>query len=162
MKRLEIEGSVHLYYAYGFVMVFDKSEPTPQARWIQQHENQGFARRERSVMFSTLRQEGKATVNAFEGWPVDLGQGSRIIAVPLKVLSGELSIQGPEEWPEARYVKVAPGVNTVILSQRIDEVTDQLVLDFFIDAIATENSKILKAGGLHNIPSVLLETAEPV
>lgn len=162
MKKIEIEGSVLLHYAYGLVMVFDQYETVPQAHWTQQHQDQGFARRERSVLFSTLRQEGKARVNAFEGRPNDLNQGDRIISVPLQILSGKLNIQGLEEWPIKRSVKVSPGVNTVILSQRIDEGTDELVLDFFIDMLATDTSRILKADRSLNVPPVLLETAGSV
>jgi hypothetical protein len=162
MKKIEIAGSTELHYAYGLIMVFDRCETKPHARWTQQHEDQGFARRERSVLFSTLRQEGLARVSAFEGWPEDLNQGARIIQVPLNISSGNLNVQGLEEWPIERSMKVKSGLNTVVLSQRIDPATEQLVLEFYIDPVATESSKILKAGGLVKIPPELLETTDPI
>jgi hypothetical protein len=163
MKKIDLEGSRLLHYAYGLVMVFDATEKAPQARWTQQHEDQGFARREHSVLFATLKQEGKAIVNVFNGWPNDLSQSSRVIAVQLSLSSALLNIRGLEEWPIDRFVRLVPGSYTVILSQRLDKNTGQLILDFFVDSLCeTRNSRVLKADEALKVPGVLLETADPV
>lgn len=143
-------------------MVFDSSEKKPEVHWTKQHQDQGFARRELSVHFSTLEQEGKANVKVFYRRSCDPSQGTRIIAVPLNVPSGELNIQGLEEWPIDRFLTIDPGSYVVTLSQRIDHATDRLILDFFIDPAETQRSQIIKGDELLRIPNVLLETADPV
>jgi len=162
MKRLELDGPPVLNYAYGLLMVFDSCEKSPQSRWTQQHEQQGFARRESSVHFATLNQEGRASVEVFDGEPDSPHKGGRIIYVPMKLPSGQMNIQGPEEWQIERFVRVAPGEYTVTLSQLIDQETRELILDFFLSLSSTPESRILRADEMLKPPDVPLETADPV
>jgi hypothetical protein len=160
LQPLQITGPEIVRFSYHQVVVFDDSESVPGSLWNDEHWNQGFARREKTVSFSTLEQAGKATLKVLLGWPDDLQTAERVVAVPLQVPSGTLHIEGPEEYPTSRAVSVEPGIYMVALAQRTDE-TGRLTFELFLDKRTENRSRILKADGALNPAEPLLETAEP-
>jgi len=160
-KEITLEGPPILDYSGHVVCVYDAAEQNPEIRWLPEYTKQGFARRERTIQFVLLEDAGIALVTVFSGWPEDIGSATRAIAVPLEATTGEVHIEGLEEWPEERYVKVVPGRYTVVLLQRMDQEGNQLVLDFFLDSErVSQESLILKADERLRIPTMLLENAE--
>lgn len=117
LKKLTIIGPEILDYSYGQMMAFDSSETLPGSHWTQQHYDQGFVRRQLSVAVRTLTEYGSATVSAFLGEPMSLEAYSRAISVPIEIPSGLLHLEGPDEYPNKRSVKVIPGCYFLLFCQ---------------------------------------------
>lgn len=160
-RPLQLHGSPSVRYSFNQVVFFDDSEGAPGSSWTEEHWRQGFARRETVVAFATIRQAGIALLNACYGSPDDSEPFERLISVPLRLPTGKLRIEGPEEYPIDRFIELPPGEYVVILGQRFGA---HQALDFhlFVDAARGRNSsQILKADQVLDPPPVLLESADP-
>jgi hypothetical protein len=141
--------------------MFDESEEAPGSLWTEDHWSQGFVRREKTVAFATIDQAGLAVIRVLAGVPSNVEPYQRAICVPLRLPTGRLRIEGPEEYPVERFVEVEPGDYVALLGQRFDA-GGVLVLDLFIDsARGRANSEVVKADPLLKVRPELLESAEP-
>jgi Competence protein J (ComJ) len=160
-KMAALLGPDKMYFSYNQFMVYDSGEKLPGSDWKDEHVSQGFARREFSIGFGTLLQFGHASVRVFIGSPAGIEEYERVVSVPLNVKSGDIRIEGPEEYPVERKILVSPGWYQVIVAQiaKSDEVEQ---IDIYLKSISSDSggsSVILADEGL-NPPKILLESAE--
>jgi hypothetical protein len=143
-QPIELVGSSVVRYSYNQIMVYDSSEKTPGCLWTHQHWRQGFARRDTTICFSTLNQAGKAHLSIVNS-AGDVPGVLRAIRSSLKCSSGKMRIEGPDEFPVERFVKVIPGVYSVTFSQRLDDEGELSVYISFDRVERMSASQILKA-----------------
>jgi len=161
IESLELSNTNTMQYSYGQFLVYDQYESEPGSLWSDQHIAQGFVRRRRALGVSTLTQHGKATVRTFLGSPDGLNGYDRVISVPIELASGILCIEGPEEYPIQRSIKVIPGSYRLVAAQTQVSETE-LNIDVYIDHLVETDpkSKILKADELIQVSGPLLETGD--
>lgn len=140
-------------------MVYDKDIELPGCDWTEEHAAQGFARRESAVNFNTLLDFGYAdatvSIGAYEPQP----EHERAVSVPFLVTSGEVLVEGPEEFDVARSVALPPGNYRLIAAQYVSG--EEEVIDLFFEPLhkSAEQSSILVADEALNPAMPLLETA---
>jgi len=157
-QSLTLIGASIIRYSYNQILVFDSLESTPGCQWSDAHWQQGFARRNSIVSFATLDQAGTAALSIVE----DAGQEEgvvRAIQTSLDVPSGKVCIEGVDEYPISRYVKLIPGVYRVTASQRRDSSRLAIFLSFSHSSQFVP-SLIIKADSLLNPRGELLETSD--
>ena len=96
------------------------------------HVAQGFARRQFTVNFCTLLECGIANLRVFLGLSSVLDEYERVLAVPLHVESGHVSIEGPDEGPYLRKVNLPPSWYKLYSAQSVIDCTTE-TLDLFFD-----------------------------
>jgi len=162
--------SPDLYFSYSQFMVFDASVKLPGCDWTDAHISQGFARRHGVVAVSTLLEFGTArvAVTLAAPDPHSLQAYTRVIAVPLAVTSGTLSIQGPEEDAGTRQVRVAKGHYRATIAQVVrdaehgddeDEKEDIRIWFEKVDVPVMRSRLLVMDDGL-DPPTPLVETAD--
>jgi hypothetical protein len=152
--------SPRLYFSYSQFMVYDPSAGLPGCVWTEKHSNQGFARRESTVNFSTLIEFGFADVVVHRGaYQLDPKHG-RVIAVPFLITSGRILVEGPEEIDSERSIALTPGNYRLVAAQCVIS-EEKEAIDLFFEALAEplSGSAILVGGEKLNPPKSLLEVA---
>lgn len=152
--------SPRLYFSYSQFMVYDQSVQLPGCAWTDEHSAQGFARRESTVNFNTLLEFGYADVTVRRSAYQPSAEHDRVIAVPFRVASGEVLVEGPEEMDVERAFTLPPGNYRLVAAQRVTG-DEEEVIDLFFEPLAEllERSAILLADDALNPPTPLLETA---
>jgi len=153
--------SPRLYFSYSQFMVYDGSVQLPGCDWTEEHTAQGFARRESVVNFNTLLEFGYADV-VVNREAYELQQGyQRVIAVPFRVTSGKVVVDGPEETAVERSVSLPPGQYRLVAAQHITGEEEEAI-DLYFEPLtkALERSTILVADHALNPPTPLIETAK--
>ena len=150
-----------MYVSYGQFMIFDEAVELPGCVWTPRHARQGFARRHSVVNVSTLLDHGHAALRVQEGPMAHLPGVTRAIAVPFKVQTGAVRIEGPEELEVRQVVRLHPGHYCLTVAQSISS-DGELTVDLWFDPVATEMSvsKILVAADALSSEYPLDETAE--
>jgi len=152
--------SPRLYFSYGQFMVYDETVRLPGLAWTPPHSAQGFARRESVVNFATPVQFGWADVIVREDVYQPSDEYDRVVAVPFRVTTGRVIVEGPEEWTRERNFALPPGDYRLVAAQRVmgDE---EEVIDLFFEALTKplQRSEVLVADEEMNQPTPLLETA---
>jgi hypothetical protein len=153
--------SGRFYYSYSQFMVFDRSVKLPGCAWTDAHFLQGFARRDQNVCFGTLSEFGHADLNVYLAPYETRDEYERVVEVPLKVLSTEIAISGPEEYPEKYVAQVTAGDYRLVSAQATVR-EDLETIDLYLERLAfpLAGSRIIVADGALRPPSPLLETAE--
>jgi len=156
----KIALSPRLYLSYGQFMVYDKNVQLPGCAWTDEHSRQGFARRESVANFRALIDFGHADVQvSLDAYEPRL-EYERVIAVPFKVTSGEVIVEGPEETEPGRAFALTPGDYRLVAAQYATGDEEEAV-DLFLSP-ATEppqRSAILVADKALSPPSPLIEAA---
>jgi hypothetical protein len=153
--------SPRLYFSYNQFMVYDHSVRLPGCDWTEEHTAQGFARRESVVNFNTLLEFGYADV-AVSREAYQLQQEyERVIAVPFRVTSGKIVVEGPEETTVERSIILPPGHYRLVAAQHATG-EDEEAIDLYFEQLpkALERSAILVADGALNPSTPLIETAK--
>ena len=91
---------------------------------------------------------------------MDIAKYERVVSVPLNVKSGDIRMEGPEEYPVERKVLVPPGWYQVIVAQNAQgDETEQV--DVYLQAILSDSggSAVILADEGMRPPKVLLESA---
>jgi hypothetical protein len=149
-----------LYFSYSQFMVYDQSVQLPGCAWTDEHTDQGFARRDSTVNFNTPLEFGYADVSISQGAYEPREEYRRVIAVPFRVTSGTVIVEGPEETKPERSFPLPAGNYRLVAAQCVTG--DELeAIDLFFEPLAKplERSVILVADDALNPPAALLETA---
>jgi hypothetical protein len=150
-----------MYFSYGQFMIYDKDVALPGCAWTDQHSDQGFARRESVVSFGTLLDFGYADVVAHLGAYQPAEEYERVIAVPFRVTSGEVIVEGPEETAPERTFALPPGHYRVVAAQyALSDDEETIDLSFEPVEAPLGRSTVLVADDNLNPPTPLVETAE--
>jgi len=155
--KIQFDGPKKLYFSYSQVLVYDKNEMQPGSIWTDGHFLQGFVRRERSIGIGTLIDHGNADISVYSNINIDDSKYSRIVSVPITVDSGRICLEGPEEYPIDRSIKVVPGKYRVVAAQLLQD-DSQLSIDFYISKLINgeDTSEIIKhESDLGDIVSIL-------
>ena len=150
-----------MYFSYGQFIVYDDGEALPACLWKQAHVNQGFARRESTVCFRTLLEFGLADLNVVIGcFNLDRAY-ERIIAVPVRVTTGRVMVEGPEEIKFRPPIALAAGNYRVVAAQLVKSETEEAI-DVYFEALQQplRQSQIILADEDLLVEGDLLETAE--
>ncbi|WP_394840666.1 NucA/NucB deoxyribonuclease domain-containing protein [Pendulispora brunnea] len=141
----EIALSRRMYFSYNQFMIFDSGEKQPGSDWTDEHVQQGFIRRAHTVSFGTICEFGDAELRVFCRAFEHISNYDRAIEVPLHVVSGRISIEGPEE-DERPGVDLAEGHYRITVAQRLVK-EEHEEIDVFIEPAAgpVEKSRILIA-----------------
>jgi hypothetical protein len=137
--------------------VFDASARIP-CTWTETHAAQGFARQASTASF--LVSFGvEADVTVREAAFVSQGLHARVIEVFMRLPTGQLVIEGIEEFRTGRFVAVPTGVYKVVVAQGPRDMAERLEIDIFLErAVALAPSRILVTDGI--VPVVLADWAE--
>jgi hypothetical protein len=158
---MNVELSPELYFSYSQFVVYDREIDSRACDWTSEHCRQGFARRDHTVAVGTLLEFGHAAVRVCFGHPKSLDEYERVIAVPLVIESGWLAVDGVEEHPIDRMIKITPATYRTIIAQRVvDDEREQI--DIFLDSYdgRTIQSEILVADDDLDPPERLVETSQ--
>lgn len=141
-------------------MVYDQSVRLPGCAWTDQHTAQGFARRESTVNFNTPVEFGYADVTVSRSSCEPREENDRVIAVPFRVASGKVVVEGPEETTPERSFELPPGDYRLVAAQRVIA-DDEESIELFFEPLAKplQHSVVLVADEGLNPPVSLLETA---
>lgn len=153
--------SPDLYFSHSQFFLFDNSLESPACDWTEEHSRQGFARRSSSIAVGTLLEFGSAIVNVEFGAPDSFKDYERVIAVPFEMVSGELSINGPDEYPLRRTYSVPRGSYRVIVAQRV-VANDREEINISLESLTKPlaRSAIIVADAQLSPPDDLVETAD--
>ena len=177
-RLLPDEGAgVWVHFSHGSFTINDSAVPFALFKTGPGHANQGFARTESQVMFSTMLEYGRVLLNVYLGPYMPSETYDCVIEVPLRVDSGQVVMSGgPSDLPEGRTVKLPPGDYRLTCAQRVlggeddpnPDTRNRIVMDLFFEpaAEAAKTSRILVdkalvAGGLQP-PDPLIETVEVI
>jgi hypothetical protein len=158
-QPVHLTGPDVLRYSYNQFFVYDSLEKAPGCLWTNHHWRQGFARRDSTICFSTLNQAGKARLSIVDS-AAEVTGTVRAIRAGMQCPSGKARIEGPDEYPIERFVRLSPGDYSVTLSQRIDTETGLWLYLSFDQAERVIPSQILKADALLEQSIIPLETAD--
>lgn len=161
VSQLKIEGPSELNFSYSHITAYDDTTEASGVAWTPVHVDQGFARLETAVSFSTILEFGKASVRVFEGSLQSPINYNRIISVPLKLVSGEMRVDGPEEFWVERRIILKDGIYLVTLAQKVTGERSE-AMDIFLEASDEwpGRSRIVLADDRLKPPTVLVETAQ--
>jgi len=146
------------YYSYGTLNLMDVSnEDMPE--WTNQHQEQGFARLNACVVFSTIRTDGIARIRVFKDIPCSLDKYTRVIRTSLQSNSGEIKCWGVED--DGFRCDVGVGFHDVYFAVRYDG-GERFCFDLYIDkpCESAHPSEILVRDDLLTRQGPLLETAD--
>jgi hypothetical protein len=152
--------SPSLYFSYNQFLIYDSDVKLPGCEWTAAHSAQGFARRESVVCFSTLLEFGNANVvvscSVFESRQ----EYERAIAVPFRITSGKVIVEGPDESDVDRSVAVPSGDYRLVAAQYVTG-DDEEAIDLFFELLpeSLKKSSVLVLDEALNPPQVLIETA---
>ncbi len=150
-----------LYFSYGQFMVYDQIVKLPGLDWTDEHYDQGFARRDSVVGIRTLDDFGHADVRASDSMYVANDVYTRVIAIPFRVVTGTVVVEGPEEMSDARSIQLAPGNYRLVICQTaIDENLEAIDLYFEPLQQPAPCSEIIVRDSALNPPFALIETAD--
>ncbi len=157
--RADIGVSPTLEFSYSQFFVYDAGLKNPACEWTEAHSRQGFARREGVVAVGTLLEFGKADVALAFGRP-SLEAYERAIAVPLEINSGAIAIDGPEETPGPRKIRVENGHYRATIAQKRSDDTEEIIKIWLekVD-VPLRRSELLVVDDRLDPPIRLLETA---
>lgn len=149
-----------LYFSYSQFMVYDKSVQFPGCDWTAEHMLQGFARRESSVNFNTPLEFGYANIAISHEACQLRPEYQRVIAVPFRVTSGKVVVEGPEETIVERSVSLPLGNYRLVAAQYVTG-HDREIIDLYFEPLSRslEQSAILVADEALSPPTPLIETA---
>jgi hypothetical protein len=154
------------YFSYNQFMVYDASVRLPGCDWTDEHSAQGFARRESTVNFGTILEFGRADLVVTCGAYQPREEYQRVIAVPFRVTSGNVIVEGPEEIETERKIELQPGNYRLIAAQRVtadfgEEKEEGESIDLFFELLPKplERSAILVGDEGLNPPASLVENA---
>lgn len=166
---VQLIGKQQLEFSYSQFLVYDDLEFQPGCDWQQGHVDQGFARRDAVVSFGTLLEFGHARLSVYAGAYRRQEDHARVIAVPFRAKSGEVRIEGPDEGPDERIVRLVPGCYRVTAAQMVLQNDEQNMvfeegIDIFFEWLEepAQNSEVIVADEALNPPDVLLEHADPI
>lgn len=169
MNDSEIVLNPELLFAYSQFYVYDRPTRSTIPQWTDGHVKQGFTRGPRGIAVGTLMEWGEATVRVHFAAPVSLDGFERVIAVPIEIASGELRVDGPEEYEFDRGCALARGHYRLVIAQRLldcDEENDwgQEDIHLFLERrdAPLEHSEILIADPAFDPPDPLIETGDHV
>jgi hypothetical protein len=153
--------SATIYFSYSQFQVFDSSVKLPGCAWTEGHYMQGFARRDLNVSFGTMLEFGHGDVAVHLGPYQGEDYHERVIEVPIEVLSGEVVIAGPEEYPNKHIVKMAAGHYRLVAAQTVTG-DDRESIDLYFEKLdePLAKSRIVVADDALDAPSPLLENTE--
>ena len=153
--------SPRLYFSYSQVMVYDQSVQLPGCDWTEVHTAQGFARRGSVVNFNTPLEFGYADAEVRREGYQPQREYQRVIAVPFRVTSGKVVVEGPEETTVERSISLPPGHYRLVAAQYVTA-DDEEVIDVYVDLLtkALEQSAVLVADEALSPPTPLIETAK--
>jgi Competence protein J (ComJ) len=154
-----LTGDHQLRYSHNQFLVFDSHEQAPGCQWEGGHWDQGFVKRESIVAFATLDQAGRANLSLVDAAETE-GGIIRAIETSINVPSGKVCIEGVDEYPTSRYVKLAPGIYRVTASQGRGEGGQVQVFLSFATCAEDRPSKVIMSDDLLTPPAILLETSE--
>lgn len=164
MKKL---SEFELYFSYNQFFVYDSGKLNCACDWTEEHYNQGFARRCGTVAIGTLYSFGQANLTLYLGAPLSLKEYERVIAVPLEIAGGSVSIDGVDEWPANRNFQVPNGSFKVVVAQRDagsnpDREQYREDIHVFLEQLPEpmERSEILVKDPMLDPPEILIEDAE--
>lgn len=150
-----------MYFSYSQFFVFDKSVKLPGCEWTDGHFKQSFARREQNVCFGTLLEFGHAEFVVHLGRYVESSDYARVIQVPFEVTTGEVSIGGPDEYPNEHSVPIPNGHYTLVAAQAVtDDEHENIALFFERHSEQSKESRIIVADDALEPPHPLLETVD--
>ena len=120
-RLLPDEGAgVWVHFSHGSFTINDSAVPFALFKTGPGHANQGFARTESQVMFSTMLEYGRVLLNVYLGPYMPSETYDCVIEVPLRVDSGQVVMSGgPSDLPEGRTVKLPPGDYRLTCAQRV-------------------------------------------
>ncbi len=149
-----------MYFSYRQFMVYDQSVRLPGCAWTDGHSAQGFARRESTVNFGTPLEFGHADVVVSQSAYEPGAEYRRVLAVPFRVASGTVIVEGPEETKCERSFALPVGDYRLVAAQRLTG-DEEEAIDLFFEPLVErlERSAILVADDGLNPPASLLETA---
>jgi hypothetical protein len=149
-----------MYFSYNQFMIFDEQIRLPGCEWTQEHSAQGFARRESTVCMNTLEEFGSAAVEVSCDKYRSDPDYDRVIAVPFKVVSGTVVIEGPEESKTGRIFHLPAGnYRLVVAQQALGDEEERIDLFFEPTAVPILSSEIIVADLELKPPLVLVENA---
>jgi hypothetical protein len=149
-----------MYVSYSQFFIYDIGV-LPGCRWTEGHEQQGFARRLGVLSIGTLIEYGEATLRVVVGAASFDPKYTRILRLPLEVISGSIEIQGPEELSGSRVLGFENGSYLVTISQAfVSEEECDVEVAFEKDTLGCAVSQILRADDGMQPPAVLIESAE--
>jgi hypothetical protein len=158
--RRSISLSPDLEFSYSQFFVYDAGLTSPACEWTETHSKQGFARRECAVAIGTLLEFGTANVVVTFGTPSNLEPYERVLAVPLEVKTGAVSIDGPEESGGKRVVVAASGHYRATVAQRaVDDSREDINIWLEKVDVPIRHSELLVVDEALDPPAALLETA---
>lgn len=130
-----------LKFSFSQFFIYDPSV-NPESDWKQSHINQGFIRREGVIVVGTMIGFGEASVSLFvnEG-ELDLEKYERVFSIPISIVSGEINIDGPEEHPTDRRVKIEPGLYMVTIGQKVIGEYEETI-DIYLKNISSASSDL--------------------
>jgi hypothetical protein len=160
-------GAFSIRFTHGHFLVYDTSVADPQCVWTKGHCQQGFARRESTACFSTVLDDGEASVVAYSGAFQDDSKYQRVVAVPFFTPGGRVIVSGVLEIYCARLVFVPQGHYLLHCGQwlpdnAVEDEDDHQFIDLFfqkVDTPAVQSRIILADEALHP-PDPLLEDAD--
>ncbi len=152
-----------LQFSFNQFFIYDSSV-FPGSDWKQDHINQGFVRRENVIAVGTIIGFGEAFVSLFinEGY-LDLGKYERVFSIPITIVSGEINIDGPEEHPTDRKIKVESGFYVAEIGQKVIGEYEESI-HIYLRKVSSEvvASKILLADDALHPGATLIETGDMV
>lgn len=153
--------SARIYFSYGQFQVFDSSVRLPGCAWTEGHYRQGFARRQANVCFGTLLEFGHGDLSVFLSPYRDRVDYERVIEVPFEVLSGEVVVGGPEEYPNRHRFGISKGHCRLIAAQKVTS-DDRETIDLYFEELVEplEKSRVITADDSLNPADPLMESAE--
>ena len=157
--------SNHMIFSHNHFYVYDNAVDLPGLDWTDLHIQQGFARRPSTVGFSTLVEFGTATLRVYGDGYAKNKLFQRVISVPFESITGEILIEGPEEFDVNRSIFLEVGHYELFVAQKtvssnpLDAIQEEIEIFFVKTDDIPLRSKIIVAD--ENIDSsVLTETAE--
>ena len=153
--------STTAYFSYSQLQVFDSSVKLPGVSWTDGHFKQGFARQAQNVSFGTRLEFGHAEVAVYLAPYKKKDAHERAIEVPFEVISGEVVIGGPEEYPNKHFVKLPNGHYRLVAAQQVTD-EDREVVELFMEKVVEPltHSRVIVADEELDPPDPLIETVE--
>ncbi|MFU8828805.1 MAG: competence protein ComJ [Phycisphaerales bacterium] len=122
-----------MYFSYSFFLVYDSGDVNPVFDWQDVHVAQGFARSQTSACFRSMLEFGDAEVDVVIGAYESRSDHVRVIEVPLKIDSGVVAVEGPEDFGEGLRFEVGAGSWLVTAAQTADSER----IDLFFERTST-------------------------
>lgn len=152
-----------LFFSYRQFFIYDPAVGNPACAWTDRHIKQGYARRPNTIAVATILEFGTATVQFGLDEDCDWKRYERVLAIPLQIESGRISIDGPEEYPISRELELPSGVYRAIIGQLVaSEITEEILVVLEQSQSGNFSSEILQADNQLSPIYPLLETADRI